>query len=164
MNLLWGIALLAGLLGAQAGLNLVWPAAPAFVDLLLLPPIWYGLARSQRSAMLAGAANGLMKDVWFQSGALGLSGFSRTLIGFFVGMLGTRFDLNNSMARFLVGFGAALVDSAITLLLLKLLDLDSTVAGIGVTLIRALVTGVLVAWGFMLFERFRNRRSARGRY
>ena len=164
MTFLGGVILLVLLLGAQAGLNQVWPGAPEYVDFLLLPPVWYGLSRSQRSAMIAGSAAGLLRDIWFRASALGIGGFSGTVVGFLVGAVGTRIDLNNSGARLLVGAGAALIDSTVTLLLLRLLDLDSVMPGVGATLLRALTTGVLTVWGFMLYERFRNNRLAQGRY
>ena len=158
MTVIRGAALLAVLLALQTGLYRVWSDAPRFVDLLLLPPVWYAIARSQRSAMIVGCSGGLLADGWFRVDAFGLNGFKKTLIGWMVGALGTRFELNGAPARLVAGIAASLIDTALELVLRRLLDLHSSVAGPADALIRALVTGVLVIWGFALIERVRGSR------
>jgi rod shape-determining protein MreD len=160
VSVIRGAALLVALLALQSGLNRIWPAAPRFVDLLLLPPVWYAIARSQRSAMIVGCAGGLLADGWFRADAFGLNGFKKTLIGWLVGALGTRFELNGAPARLLAGIAAALIDSALEVVLRRLLDLHSSEADVGGALVRAAVTGILVIWGFALSERVRRSRFA----
>jgi len=161
MTALRGIALLGLLLALQAGLYRVWPAAPRYIDLMLLPPVWYGLVSSQRSAMIVGCCGGLLADGWFRVGVFGINGFKKTLIGWLVGALGTRFDLNNSGARFLAGVAAALIDTVIESVLRRLLDLNPSQWIVGDTLIRAGTTGILVVWGFMLAGRVQARLDRR---
>jgi len=70
--------MLAGALAVQAMLGRFWPEATRYVDVMLLPVVWYGIAGSQRSGMLVGCAAGLMQDVWFQLGVLGLNGAGKS--------------------------------------------------------------------------------------
>jgi rod shape-determining protein MreD len=86
-------------LAGQAGLGALWPEAARYVDLLLVPTVWYALAGSQRAGLLVGCAAGLLQDAWFQSDVFGLNGFNKTAIGWALGGLGERFDAGRQPAR-----------------------------------------------------------------
>ena len=122
MKLLTVIAVLAVGLALQTGLGRVWPDASRYVDVMMVPVVWYGIAGSQRSGMLVGCAAGLLQDAWFQAGAFGINGFKKTLIGWVLGGLGSRFDLNSTPSRFVFGAVATLSDSLLDLGLRQLLD------------------------------------------
>ena len=133
-----------------------------YVDLTLLPVVWYGIHGTQRSAMLVGFSVGLVHDAWFRLAAFGVTGFKRTFLGWALGGLGGRFDLNRFAGRFAVGFAFTLAEGVLDLGLRRLMDLAQ---GPGWTelLIRAGTTGALTVIVFGAIDRFRGRRE-RGRF
>jgi cell shape-determining protein MreD len=160
MKLLAVVAVLAVSLALQTGLGRIWPDAPRFVDVLMVPVIWYGIAGSQRSGMLVGCAAGLVHDAWFQAGAFGISGFKKTLVGWALGGLGSRFDLNSTPSRFTLGAVASLSDSLLDLGLRRLLDQSSAAPRPLEIVVKALVTGALVVAAFGI-TRWRDQRRER---
>jgi len=160
MKFLTVIAVLAVCLALQTGLGRVWPEAPRYVDVMMVPVVWYAIAGSQRSGMLVGCAVGLVQDAWFQAGAFGISGFKKTIIGWALGGLGSRFDLNSVPSRFVFGAVASLSDSLLDLGLRRLLDQSSAPPRPVEILIKATVTGILVVVAFGM-TRWRDERRGR---
>ncbi len=158
MKLLRALLALGLALGVQAALVQIWPSANRYVDVLLVPVVWYGIVRSQRSSMLMGCAAGLFQDAWFQVGVFGLNGFKKTLIGWALGGLGTRFDLNSTPGRLAAGTLCSVADSILDVALRSLLDLNSSMPDAGQVAIRAITAGLLVAWTFGIIERGRQSR------
>ncbi len=161
MSLLRALLALAAALALQTGLGRLWPDGGRIFELLLVPVVWYGVARSQRSAMIIGCAAGLLHDAWFQTAAFGLTGFKWSLIGWALGGLGSRFDLNRQGGRLLAGCCVALADSLLDLVLRALLDLRQTAPGPGELILRSVLTGLLVLASFSLLARARHRRELR---
>lgn len=161
MKLLRAVLALAGALALQVALGRMWPESHRWVDLLLVPVVWYGAAGSQRSGMLVGCAGGLLQDAWFDSGSFGLNGFKKTLIGWVIGAFGSRFDLNRKGVRFLTGALAVLADILLDLGLRSMLDLrEGATSGWGLAA-RAAVGGVIIAGAFGITDRVRQRRQQR---
>jgi len=154
------IAVLAVGLGLQTGLGRVWPEAPRYVDVMMVPVVWYAIAGSQRSGMLVGCAAGLVQDAWLQAGAFGISGFKKTIVGWVLGGLGSRFDLNSALSRFVFGAVASLGDSLLDLGLRQLLDQSSAPPRPVEIAIKATVTGLLVLVAFGM-TRWRDQRQRR---
>jgi rod shape-determining protein MreD len=161
LKLLRVILALALALAIQSVLGLLWPQAHRYVDVMLVPVVWYAIVGSQRSGMLVGCSAGLLQDAWFHLAVFGLSGFKKTLLGWILGGLGSRFDLNRQGGRMAIGALASLVDSLMDIGLRQLLDLKLAVPGPGDVLIKAVVTGILVAGAFVLSERVGRRRELR---
>ena len=112
--------------------------------------------------MLVGCTSGLVQDSWFQAGAFGISGFKKTLIGWILGGLGSRFDLNSTLSRFVFGAVATLADSTLDLGLRRLLDQASPAPHPLEIAVKAVATGMMVVFAFGLTgwrERRRERRS-----
>ena len=161
MSFLRVLLALAIALAVQAGLGLLWPESYRFVDVMIVPVVWFGINGSQRTAMLVGCAAGLLQDAWFHLGVFGLNGFKKTLLGWTLGGLGSRFDVNRQGGRMLFGVLASLADSLLDFGLRQLLDQQETAIRPTDILIKAVVTGLLVAIVFALTERVRGRRSTR---
>lgn len=125
MSLLWAALAILGSLGFEVGLGRFAPGLSRYVDALMLPVVWYALARSQRSAMLAGCVLGLLEDVWLRGGVLGVAGLSRTVIGWVLGGLGARFDLNNRLGRLASGGLATTADALLQMGLYRFLDMST---------------------------------------
>lgn len=160
MSLLRLVLAIGAAVALQAGLGRLWPAAGRYLDVMLVPVVYYGLAGSQRSGMLVGCASGLLQDTWFGIG-IGLNGFKKTLLGWLLGGIGSRFDLNQPAGRFAGGALTSVADSLIDPLLRRLMDQQPTWAPPGEMLIRAAVSGLLVVTAFGIIEGVRRRRQLR---
>lgn len=90
----------------QLALGRFLPGATPYVDVLLLPLAAYALRTSQRSAMLVGGASGLLEDYWMEPRLFGLNALVKTILGWALGGLGARFDLNTLGGR--LGAGASI--------------------------------------------------------
>jgi rod shape-determining protein MreD len=151
---------LGAALGFQAGLGKVWPAGHRYVDAMIVPVVWHGIARSQRSAMLVGCIAGLMHDAWFE-GAFGVHGFKWTLLGWILGGMSARLDLNNPAGRLAAGAGTWLADSLLDPLLRQLADLQPLARSPHEIVIQALVVGLLTAIAGSIVERRVSGRPLR---
>jgi cell shape-determining protein MreD len=146
----------------QAALGNLSGGFDRYIDLTLLPVIWYGIHGTQRSAMLVGCSVGLIHDAWFRIAVFGISGFKRTLLGWALGGLGGRFDLNRFAGRFTVGFLMSLSEGILDAGLRRLMDLAQGAAW-SEMLIRAACTGAAAVVVFGLIDKSRDTRD-RGRF
>ena len=126
-----------------------------YADLTLLPVVWYAIRGTQRSAMLAGCIVGLVHDAWFRIAVFGMGGFKRTLLGWILGGVGNRFDLNHAPGRFAVGTSLALGDGLLDMALRRMMDLEQG-GGWVEMLLRSLCTGILTVFVFATIDRFRG--------
>src|SRR5262245_8148316 len=78
-----------------------------YIDLPLLVTVYCGLQRAPFVGMVTGMFAGLGGDA-IEGGILGVGGFSKTLIGYLVGVASVRLSLENPLAR----LGAVAVASA----------------------------------------------------
>lgn len=148
-------------LAAQAGLGRFWPDAHRYLDVMVVPVVWYGIAHSQRRAMLVGCAAGLLQDAWFQVGTFGLNGFKKTLLGWLLGGMGSWIDLNQPAGRLLAGTLVSLGDSLLELLLRRLLDQQPPLPAVLELLTPALAAGLLVVLSGYMVERMNGGRAVR---
>jgi hypothetical protein len=160
MNLLRAVAAVVLALAGQAALGRIWPEGHRYADLMLAAVVWYGIAHTQRGAMLIGAAGGLLQDTWFHLGAFGAEGFKKTLIGWLLGVVSVRVDLNHAAGRLVAGAVCAAVDAVADLLVPRLLDQRAEWPGSGVLAVRVVTTGLLVAIIGGIVDRRRGRRAA----
>jgi cell shape-determining protein MreD len=147
----------------QAALGRLWPGAHRYADIMIVPVVWCGIAGSQRSAMFLGCAAGLLQDTWFQLGAFGLNGFKKTALGWVLGGLGSRFDLNRQGVRMACGALASIADSLMDMVLRRLLDQRQPPPNPSEILIKAVVVGIMVAGLFSVMRVARSRRGQRYR-
>jgi rod shape-determining protein MreD len=69
-----------------------------YIDLPLLITVYFGLQRAPMLGMAVGVLSGLGGDA-IAGGILGVRGFTKTLLGYLVAMVGIRFSLENPLAR-----------------------------------------------------------------
>ena len=74
------------------------------VNLVLVAVIYVALAFGPVAGLLAGSAGGLVQDA-LAGGIVGVGGFSKTLVGFFVGVLGAQFIVSQSLPRLVMFVG-----------------------------------------------------------
>ena len=110
MIVLWAILGIGLSLAGELGLGRFAPGATHYVSLMTLPLAAYALRTSQRSSMVVGCASGLLEDYWIEPRLFGLNGVVKTILGWALGGIGARFDLNNSWGRFASGASVHLVD------------------------------------------------------
>ncbi len=159
MRLLRGILALAICLCLEAAMGRWVPSSLRYVDVMLVPVAWYGIARSQRSAMLTGCVAGLIQDAWFETAVFGINGFKKTLLGFVLGGLGSRFDINQGVGWVLAGMILPIADRLLEAGLLRLLDRAVGSVDPIEMLIRAGAGGLLVAAAFSILVRVRGRKA-----
>ncbi|HTG99699.1 MAG TPA: rod shape-determining protein MreD [Vicinamibacterales bacterium] len=126
--------------------------AASRVNLVLVAVIYVGLAYGAVTGMLAGCAAGLVQDA-IAGGIVGIGGLSKTIVGFFVGVLGAQFIVSTPVPRFLMFFGASLVHELCFQALYALVEAHSIRLQISGALIQALVNGAVGITIFMLAER-----------
>jgi hypothetical protein len=147
------VVLLSLALGAQVGLARLWPASVRYVDVMVLPVLWYATTRSQRSAILVGCVSGLTFDAWFRAGVFGLGGFIKTFLGWAAGAVGSRIDLNPQVNRFAAAFAFTWLQGPLELGLLRLIDQFTEPARPLEWTVRAAITAVAVLAVFPILER-----------
>jgi cell shape-determining protein MreD len=137
------------------------PSVRTYVDVMMVPLAWYGIVRSQRAAMFAGCAAGLLQDAWFATGAFGIDGFVKTLLGWALGGLGGMLDLNGVPARLVAGAVLPVAGRVLEVGLLRLLDRAAGPLVPLELLVRAVVGGLLVAVVFAILDRVRGKDVVR---
>ena len=87
MKVFWTTLAVVAALLVQSGLSQVLPPAARLFDPFLLVLVYCGLAYGETHAMMAGAAAGWVQDVHFGGPVLGLSGLTKVVLGFLVGIV-----------------------------------------------------------------------------
>jgi rod shape-determining protein MreD len=152
------VALLVAFL-VQSALTHIVPHQARMVDLFVLVLVYCGLVGGETHAMLAGAAGGWMQDVQFGGGVVGLSGLTKVLVGFGVGLSGTRFHLTEPGARVLVLFAATLVDALVFERLASAFDVRIETLSLAGLLTRAVMNAALGGLVFFYVDRYLGRRK-----
>ena len=142
-------------LAVQTALSRIAPGWARIFDPFLLVVVYCGLKGGETHGMLAGAAAGWMQDVHFGGRVLGLAGLTKVLVGFGVGLAGTRFQLTEPGARLLVVLVAVVLDALILRQLAGAFDVTTGSLTVGGLALRA---GVNAAIGMPLFALVERRR------
>lgn len=147
-------------------------AAGTRVNLVLVAVIYVALAYGAVSGLLAGCAAGLVQDA-IAGGIVGIGGLSKTIVGFFVGVLGAQFIVSTPVPRFLMFVGASVVHELCFQALYALVESRGMRFQLSAVMIQALVNGAVGITAFLLVERgpemiqrgnLRRSSSVRRRY
>jgi rod shape-determining protein MreD len=160
MKIFWTTLAVVAALLVQSGLSQVLPPAARLFDPFLLVLVYCGLAFGETHAMLAGAAAGWVQDVHFGGPVLGLSGLTKVVLGFLVGVAATRFQLTEAGPRGLVLLGAAVFDALFLWGLASAFDVALPAPTVSSLALRALINAVL---GMLIFELVERRLVHRRR-
>jgi rod shape-determining protein MreD len=153
------VGLLAALL-MQSGLSLVAPGHARIVDPFLLVLVYCALTWGENYAMLAGAAAGWVQDAQFGGPIIGLSGLTKVLVGFGVGLGGSRFHLSDPGGRAAALVAATLLDAFIFQQLAAAFEVRTYELTVGTLLVRCVVNAGL---GVMLYSLADRRFPVEGR-
>lgn len=158
MRILWATLAIVAALLVQSALGQILPAQARLVDPFLLVLVYCALMGGERFGMLAGGAAGWVQDIGFGGTVLGLLGLTKVLVGFGVGLAGSRFLLTSAGARTLVLLLTTVADALIFQWLAAVFDvkvLDLSPSGL---LTRATVNAAL---GVVIYSVL-DRRLPRG--
>jgi rod shape-determining protein MreD len=148
----------------QATLSGMWMSAGTRVNFVLVAVIYVALAFGAVSGLLAGTAGGLAQDA-LAGGLVGVGGLSKTLVGFFVGVLGAQFIVSQPVPRFVMFVGATFAHELIFQALYSLIESRAFTVQFSALLIQALVNAAVGVLAFQLVEGapgILQRRQSRG--
>jgi rod shape-determining protein MreD len=127
---------------------------------MMLPMATYALRTSQRSAMTVGCVSGLLQDYWTEPRLFGINGLIKTILGWALGGLGARFDLNNFSGRFAAGACLNLLDEGLQAGFRRLFGESLAPVSPVALLVRALAGGLLTAAILAIVGKIGRARSA----
>ena len=104
------LGLLLFALMLQTALSLVLPIS-AYVDLPLVVATWFALSRGEIAGMVGGSLSGWMTEALFGRGIKGVSGLIRLVLGFAVGLLGSRLLITGAVPRFFLLLTVTVIDT-----------------------------------------------------
>ena len=156
----WILVAIGAALALQTALAGFLIGGTVAVDLVLVAVVYVGLRSGRVSGLLAGTLAGLAQDA-LSSGIVGVSGLAKSLAGFLAGVVGTQFIVAQSMPRFVVFFGATLLNAAVFMGLYTTLDVrefSRPYASIGVQALANAAIGIMVFWLIEMLPGVRERR------
>ncbi len=103
-----GLLLFALLL--QGVLSLYIPISD-YVDLPLVVATWFALSRGEIPGMVGGSLSGWLTEALFGRGIRGVSGLIRLVLGFALGLLGSRFLITGGLPRFVLLLTVTVIDT-----------------------------------------------------
>lgn len=164
MRVVGAILALAGALAVQTTLAGLTSGGATAVNLVLVAVIYLALAFGPAAGLLAGTAGGLVQDA-LAGGIVGVGGFSKTLVGFVVGLLGAQFIVAQTLPRLFMFVGGTLIHELCYQALYSLVEARSFRVHWSSVLIQAALNGVVGILAFALVENgpgLLQRRRSRG--
>jgi len=153
VKVVWTAVALASALVVQSALGRVAPAQARLFDPFLLVLVYCALTRGETFGMLAGGVAGWIQDIQFGGMVLGLSGLTKVLLGFAVGLAGSRFLLTSTGARTLVLLATTVADGLLLESLAAVFDVRALGLSPGGLLARASVNAVLGVSVYAVLDR-----------
>lgn len=143
---------LAGALALQTTVAGLTITGATRINLVLVAVVYVALAFGAVTGLLAGTAGGLAQDALAGS-IIGIGGFSKTLVGFLVGVLGAQFIVSQPVPRFVMFVGATLLHEACFQGLYALVETRGFRMQLNATLVQALVNATVGILAFWVVER-----------
>jgi len=155
---------LAGALALQTTLAGLTIGGATAVNLVLVAVIYVALAFGPVTGLLAGSAGGLVQDA-LAGGIIGIGGFSKTLVGFVVGVLGAQFIVAQALPRLVMFVSGTIMHELCYQALYALMESRAFRMPWSAALTQAAVNGLLGILAFQIVESgpgLVQRRRARG--
>lgn len=161
-----GVAVLAALVAALlfqttlAGMSL---HGGSLVNFVLIAVIYVALALGPLAGVLAGAGGGLVQDA-VAGGIVGIGGISKTLVGFFVGVLGAQFIVSQPLPRLVMFVGGTLLHELCFQSMYALVEGRAVQFAWATMLTQATINGLIGILAFRVVESvpgLKQRREAR---
>ena len=134
------------------------------VTLVRVAGDYVGLAFGPVMGLVAGSVGGLVQDA-LAGGIIGIGGFSKTLVGFLVGVLGAQFIVAQPLPRFVMFVGATIVHELCFQALLAMAETRGIRLQYSALFTQALINGIIGIVAFQIVEAgpgLLQRRRARG--
>lgn len=164
MRLVGVIVALAAALALQTTLAGLTIGGATAVNLVLVAVIYVALAFGPVAGLLAGSTGGLVQDA-LAGGIVGVGGFSKTLVGFLVGLLGAQFIVAQSLPRLVMFVSGTLVHELCYQALYALVETRPFRMPWSAALTQAGVNGLVGILAFQIVESgpgLMQRRRSRG--
>ena len=161
MRVFWTLLAVAAAAVLQTALGHLVGRVPMVFDPFLLVVLYCGLTYGETHGMLAGAVAGWVQDVLFGGQVSGLSALTKLLVGFVVGLAGTRFLLVGAAPQVLVVFVSTIVDGLVLQWLASVFSIPTDELSAAGIAIRGGVNAVVGVFLFSMIDRHfaRERHS-----
>jgi len=161
MRYVWTAAGLLVALLLQSALGVVAPGEARTIDPFLIVVVYCALSGGETHGMLAGAAAGWVQDIHFGGSIVGLSALSKLLVGFGVGVAGSRFMIVGTAPRSLALFVAVVADALVFRQIATVFEIPTGGLSAFGLLARSTVTALLGTLAFEALEMRRRRKELR---
>lgn len=164
MRVTAALVALAAALALQTTLAGLTVGGGTAINLVLVAVIYLALAAGPVAGLLAGTAGGLIQDA-LAGGVIGVGGFSKTLVGFVVGLLGAQFIVSQSLPRLFMFVTGTVIHELCYQALYSLVEARAFRMHWSAVLIQAAINGFMGILAFALVENgpgLLQRRRARG--
>ena len=138
----------------------------AGIDLVLVVVVWAALQFGPAAGLMTGAAAGLAQDV-LSAGIIGVGGFSKTLVGFGAGVVGSQFIVASAGTRFVVLVVGAAINELVFLGLYAAIErrgFDMPWRQAGARALTTAVVGIVLMIASNAIPAFLTRRRLRRGY
>ena len=142
---------LAAALVAQATLAGLFIGATVAVNLVLVAVVYLALAYGAVTGLLVGTIGGLVQDA-LGGGIVGIGGLTKTLIGFFVGVLSAQFNLATTVPRLVMFVAATFVHEVLFEALQAIAGGRHFALKFSAVMLQALINGLIGAGAFLMVE------------
>ena len=146
------ILAIVGALALQTTLSGLLAGGAIAVNLVLVAVVYLALAYGAVTGTLAGMAGGLAQDA-LAGGIVGLGGMTKTVIGFFVGVLSAQFNLSTTVPRLVMFVAATIVHQVVFEGLHAMLGGRAFGLQWSAVLIQALANALLGIVAFLIVEK-----------
>jgi rod shape-determining protein MreD len=133
------------------------------VNFVLVAVIYVALALGPVTGLIAGAAGGLIQDA-IAGSIVGIGGLSKTIVGFFVGVIGAQFIVTQPATRFVTFVGGTVVHELCFQSLYALIEGRGVHFAWGTMFTQATVNGLIGILAFQIVEGapgLKQRRESR---
>lgn len=158
---------LVGALALQTTISGLTMGGARMVNLVVVAVIYVALTFGPVTGLFAGIAGGLAQDA-LAGGVVGIGSLSKTIIGFFAGLLGAHFIVAQPLPRFVMFVGATVVHEVIFQGLYALIEMRAFRLQYSALLTQAVINATVGLAAFFIVERgpglLQRRRARRGRY
>ncbi|MBK5254666.1 MAG: hypothetical protein JJE39_01395 [Vicinamibacteria bacterium] len=142
----------------QGGLSLFLPIS-AYLDLPLVVATWFALSRGEILGMVGGSLSGWLSEALFGRGIKGVSGLIRLVLGFALGLLGSRFLINGALPRFSLLLTVTVIDTRVFEWIAPSFGLSPVQYSPTAMTVRGSINATVGLVLFALFERHRARTA-----
>ena len=149
------VVVIAGIVGAialQTTLSGLLTGGAIAINLVLVAVVYLALSYGAVTGTLVGMVGGLAQDT-LAGGIVGLGGMTKTVVGFFVGVLGAQFNLTTTVPRLVMFVAATVVHQLVFEGLHAMIGGQPFVLQWSAVLIQALANALVGIMAFLIVEK-----------